>query len=120
MSKIREKVRQQLAKSWTGARLDGGFFNELGIALPSELKPKIETALRLAPMLATASNIRGNPRLIKRFLIALSIRMAIARSHNVTVDEAVLTKLLLFERCGNNNAYDELMTMVATHHGGDN
>ena len=47
----------------------------------------------------------GNPRLIKRFLNALSIRMTISNAQGVGVDEAVLAKLLLFERLGNPKAY---------------
>ena len=51
--------------------------------------------------MTTASGIAGNPRLIKRFLNALAIRMAISKAHGVGVDEAVLAKMLLFERVGN-------------------
>jgi predicted KAP-like P-loop ATPase len=68
---------------------------------------------RLAPLMATASGIAGNPRLIKRFLNALAIRMAISRAHGVGVDEAVLAKMLLFERLGNSKAYAELAKAVA-------
>ena len=62
--------------------------------------------------MTSASQISGNPRLIKRFLNALAIRMAISNAHGVGVDEAVLAKMLLFERCGNPKAYDELTRKV--------
>ena len=62
--------------------------------------------------MTTASGIAGNPRLIKRFLNALAIRMAISRAHGVGVDEAVLAKMLLFERVGNPKAYAELTKAV--------
>ena len=62
--------------------------------------------------MVSASQIVGNPRLVKRFLNALSIRMAISRAHDVGVDEAVLAKMLLFERCGNPKAYDFLTAAV--------
>lgn len=75
---------------------------------PPELVARFETADRLAPLMTTASQIGGNPRLIKRFLNALSIRMTIARGHHVTVDEAALTKMLLFERCAPPAAYAAL------------
>jgi predicted KAP-like P-loop ATPase len=109
---IREKVCAQLSLSWKGMRVDRNFMNGLGIGLPPELQSKIETAERLAHIMTTSSKINGNPRLIKRFLNTLSIRMSISKSHSVGVDEAVLVKLLLFERCGNQKAYTQLLSAV--------
>ena len=43
----------------------------------------------------------------------LSIRMAISKAHGVGVDEAVLAKMLLFERVGNPKAYAELTKAVS-------
>jgi len=80
--------------------------------LPPELVARFDSADRLAPLMTTASQIAGNPRLIKRFLNALSIRMAIAKVHGVGIDEAALAKMLLFERCGEPAAYDALAKAV--------
>lgn len=44
--------------------------------------------------------------------------MAISRAQGVGVDEAVLAKLLLFERCGNPKAYAALTTAVSEDEGG--
>lgn len=85
---------------------------------PTDLIGKFDTAERLAAVMTSASGIQGNPRLIKRFLNALSIRMSISRAQGVGVDEAVLVKLMLFERSGNPKAYEELMKAVATHKDG--
>ena len=60
-----------------------------------------------------ATGISGNPRLIKRFLNALAIRMTISKAQGVGVDEAVLAKLLLFERLGDPKAYAELIGAVS-------
>lgn len=79
---------------------------------------KFDTADRLAPIMTTASGIAGNPRLIKRFLNALAIRMAISKAHGVGVDEAVLAKLLLFERLGDPKAYAELLSKVGANEAG--
>lgn len=85
---------------------------------PAELIGKFDTAERLAAVMTSASGIQGNPRLIKRFLNALAIRMSISRAQGVGVDEAVLVKLMLFERSGNPKAYEELMKAVgADKHG---
>ena len=109
---IRTKVCEQLGQSWQGKRVDRAFMQSLGITLPSELIERFDTADRLAPMMTTSTKIAGNPRLIKRFLNALSIRMAIAKANGIGVDEAVLAKMLLFERCGPSQAYSELMAKI--------
>ena len=62
--------------------------------------------------MATATRIQGNPRLIKRFLNMLTIRMTIAREHGVTVDEGIVTKMLLLERCAPPKAFSDIATAV--------
>ena len=111
---IRESACAQLAKSWRGERVDRAFMRTVYKDAPAELVARFDTADRLAPLMVSASQIAGNPRLVKRFLNALSIRMAISRAHDVGVDEAVLAKMLLFERCGNPKAYDVLTAAVNT------
>lgn len=115
---IRAGVCQQLRQTWQGKRVDRAFVQSLHSALPPELIGKFDTAERLAPLMTTASGIIGNPRLIKRFLNALSIRMAISKAQGVGVDEAVLAKLLLFERLGNPKAYAKLITAVSASNTG--
>lgn len=119
---IKEKLRAgfctQLREVWQGKRVDRAFVQSLHEDLPNELVGKFDTADRLAPIMTTASGIAGNPRLIKRFLNALAIRMAISNAQGVGVDEAVLAKLLLFERLGNPKAYAELIAAVSASEGG--
>ena len=109
---LRIEVCRQLAQSWKGLRVDRAFMQRVHDGLPNDLLGQLETAERLAPLMATASQIGGNPRLVKRFLNALSIRMTIAKAHGVGVDEAVVGKMLLFERCAVPAAYDELAQCV--------
>ncbi|PCJ36300.1 MAG: ATPase [Cellvibrionales bacterium] len=109
---LRLGVCEQLSKTWQGKRVDLKFLRELNGELPNELVAKLDAADRLAPLMTSATGISGNPRLIKRFMNALSIRMAMAKSQGVTVDEASLAKILLFERCGNPKAYAELVKAV--------
>lgn len=116
--KIRAGVCAQLRQTWQGKRVDRAFLQSLHEPLPPELVGKFDTAERLAPLMTTASGIIGNPRLIKRFLNALSIRMAISNAQGVGVDEAVLAKLLLFERLGNPKAFAELMKAVSANESG--
>lgn len=109
---IRSKVCEQLGQTWRGRRVDRAFMQSIHDNLPGELVAQLDAADRLAPVMTGASQIAGNPRLIKRFLNALSIRMAISRAQGVGVDEAALVKMLLFERCGDPAAYAALTKAV--------
>lgn len=115
---IRAGVCDQLRQTWQGKRVDRAFVQSLHAEFPDDLVGKLDTADRLAPLMTTASGISGNPRLIKRFLNALAIRMTISRAQGVGVDEAVLAKLLLFERLGNPKAYAELTAAVSASDNG--
>jgi predicted KAP-like P-loop ATPase len=118
VERIRLAVCTQLQQTWQGKRVDRSFIQGLGVSLPQDLVGRLDTADRLAPLMSTASGILGNPRLIKRFLNALSIRMAISRAQGVGVDEAALAKMLLFERSGSPKAYAALAKAVAEDSGG--
>jgi predicted KAP-like P-loop ATPase len=115
--KVKEKIRagicKQLGQTWQGKRVDRAFMQSLHDPYDNDLIGKFDEADRLAHMMITATGIAGNPRLIKRFLNALAIRMAISKAHGVGVDEAVLAKMLLFERIGNPKAYAELTKAVS-------
>jgi predicted KAP-like P-loop ATPase len=118
IERVRARVCQQLGQTWQGKRVDRAFFQSLGERLPDDLIARLDTAERLAAVMTTASGVRGNPRLIKRFLNALAIRMSISRAQGVGVDEAVLAKMLLFERCGQPKAYAALAKAVAEDESG--
>lgn len=109
---IRKSTIAQLRQSWQGKRVNLAFIQGLGVSLPPELLTRLESADRLAPVMAGATRIQGNPRLIKRFLNMLAIRMTIARAHGVTVDEAIVTKMLLLERCAPPKAFTEIASEV--------
>jgi predicted KAP-like P-loop ATPase len=111
-NKIRQEVGKQLAQTWQGKRVDRAFVESLA-TLPADLVARLESADRLAPIMTRATGISGNPRLIKRFLNALAIRMAISRAQEVGVDEAALAKMLLFERAGDPKAYSALTQAVS-------
>lgn len=110
--RIRVEVCNQLSKTWQGKRVDLAFIRSLNNSLTEELINKLDAADRLAPLMAGATGITGNPRLVKRFLNALSIRMAMSKAQGVGVDEAALAKVLLFERCGDPKAYVQLTKAV--------
>jgi predicted KAP-like P-loop ATPase len=115
-AELKEKIRtatiKQLRQSWQGKRVDLAFIQTLGIALPPELISRLNSADRLAVIMASATRIQGNPRLIKRFLNTLAIRLTVARTNGVTIDEAVLTKMLLLERCAPAKAFSDIASEV--------
>ena len=110
--KLRKDVCQRLSESWKGFRVDLSYVLEQIEDCPKALSANLDLADRLAPLMTTAKQIAGNPRLIKRFLNTLSIRLAIARAQDVAVDEGALAKMLLFERCASEKAYEELIAAI--------
>ena len=115
---VRARVSEQLGKSWQGKRVDRAFMQSLKIDFPGDLVARLDAADRLAPIMASAAEIQGNPRLIKRFMNALAIRIAIANAHGIGVEETLLAKLLLFERCGSPEAFKELVRKINADDGG--
>ena len=118
VERVRAAVCRRLSESWKGKRVDREFMIELLPKCSDKLRRNLELADRLAPLLASAKQVAGNPRLIKRFLNTLWIRLAVAKSQGVAVDEATLAKVLLFERCGSEQAYRRLVTEVNNADGG--
>lgn len=115
---LRQAVCEQLNLSWQGNRVTPAFLDSLGLELPQRLKDRFHTADRLAPLMTTSKQIAGNPRLIKRFMNAISIRMGISEANGIGVDETVLAKMLLFERCADPKAYLQLVHAVTNDESG--
>ena len=108
---IRSAVCNQLQDSWKGRRVDRQFVAGLDVELPPDLVAQLDTAERLTRLM-TSSSIAGNPRLIKRFLNTIAVRMGVATRQGIAVDEQVLAKLLLFERLAPEKLYDELAAAI--------
>ena len=115
---LQMKICQQLGKAWLGNRVDINFIKSVSGVLPADLEVKLELADRLAMLMTQAVGIAGNPRLIKRFMNTLSIRLSMARSQGVTLKESILVKTLLFERCAHPKAYTELVASVMANENG--
>jgi predicted KAP-like P-loop ATPase len=103
-----------LKRAWSGGITHDVLkraFGEHAAAMASE----IDMAEQLAPVLVTAEQISGNPRLIKRFLNNLFIRDSVARAQGMTTGFDVLVKMQLFERCASSAAFEYLAKEVAGH-----
>jgi predicted KAP-like P-loop ATPase len=108
------KILDALKRSWAGGvtrEVLTAAFDQHAAAISSE----IDLADQLAPILVTAEQISGNPRLIKRFLNNLMIRQSIAKAQGMTLGLAELVKLQLFERCASPAAFDFLVQAISTN-----
>jgi predicted KAP-like P-loop ATPase len=76
------------------------------------LRDELAVADQLARQMVTSRRIAGNPRLIKRFLNTLSIRKKLATIYKIEVDDSILAKVLLFERCATRGAFEFLVELV--------
>jgi predicted KAP-like P-loop ATPase len=102
----------RLAQSgWTGLSADD--IRKAFGAHAGAVAKEIDFADQLAPILASAEQIAGNPRLIKRFLNNLVIREAIAKSQGMTLGLEEMVKLQLFERCASAAGFEFLAKAVA-------
>lgn len=98
---LRAFLLEQLQLSW---KPDSGFTVDdvlkiLGKAADNSLRSSLEMADRMAPLLALSARVQGNPRIIKRMLNVVQMRASIARKRRMPLDEAIIAKLALFERC---------------------
>jgi predicted KAP-like P-loop ATPase len=109
--KAQVSILEALNRSWTGGlsrkMLEEAYGDEV-----SKVRKEIDLADQLAPLMATADHIAGNPRLIKRFLNNLLIRETIAKSQGMTLSFEELVKMQLFERCASPAAFEFLAKEV--------
>jgi predicted KAP-like P-loop ATPase len=108
---IQPQLLQALQDSWQGRTFNRETVNELA-GKPSGLLEALAVCDRLAPILATAPMIGGNPRIIKRLLNAITLRRTLANSRKMNVDLATLAKLAVFERSTDNNAAQTLYRLI--------
>ncbi len=67
---------------------------------------------RIAPILATSPFIHGNPRIVKRLLNVVKMRSQVARRRKMPLDESIITKLVIFERCLGADATADLYRLI--------
>ena len=94
-ARLREHVAAQRVTDSLGVVFNLGTLGDLGIAVPPGLSADLQWAAAIAPVLARGS--RGNPRQVKRFLNTLQLRRRAAERKHVSLEPAVLGKLMLLE-----------------------
>ena len=97
-AKLLVTARDRLNKPWLGAGLSQSEVRVVEPTRERELGAAFLLAQQIGPILAEGSN--GNPRQIKRFLNALSVRRTIAEARGFadSVNGTILAKLMLAER----------------------
>ena len=111
LPEVQPKLMAALQGSWKGETFDKAEIAKLA-GSPAELLDNLAIADRLAPILAWAPNIQGNPRIVKRLLNAIFLRRVLAANRKMNMDLATLAKLAVFERCTDENATLALYRLV--------
>jgi hypothetical protein len=93
--KVRQHVAAQRATHSLEVAFNLGTLGDLDVTVSPELGTDLQWAAVIAPVLAAGS--RGNPRQIKQFLNTLQLRRRSAERRGVSLDPAVLAKLMLLE-----------------------
>lgn len=98
LSEVQARLMAALQGGWRGETFEKAEIAKLA-GDPPELLDNLAIADQLAPILAWAPNITGNPRIVKRLLNAVFLRRTLAANREMNVDLATLAKLAVFERC---------------------
>lgn len=121
---LREKLRtyliERLRESWKhGAPFTiDDVLKSIDRQTDDALRHGLEMADRMAPLLAHASRVQGNPRIVKRLLNVVRMRASIAKKRGMPLDEAIIAKLALFERCADAPATEALHDAINASTGG--
>ena len=112
LERARTYMLETIQNSWS----ESGEFSldELSriVSANANLKTQLENVLRIAPTLAKSKAVLGNPRIIKRMMNTVRMRHGLAKRRNMNLDEAVIAKISLFERCTGDRAFGDLLKMV--------
>jgi KAP P-loop domain protein len=100
LASLRQFLENHLQQSWKSQSLNP---EEVAETIEEQhnqtLLSDFERANRIAPLLANSPNVYGNPRIVKRILNTIKMRTKIADKRQMPLDEAIITKLVIFERC---------------------
>ncbi|EIJ0947496.1 ATPase [Vibrio vulnificus] len=116
--KIRSKLEESLRLSWQQEQITiDDLLADCEIDDKSELRGEFKVAEQLAPILAESSNINGNPRIVKRLLNQVRMRLKTAKRRGMQLDEKTITKFVIFERCMGTQATNKLYELIDKENG---
>lgn len=111
LAEVQKYLMAALQQGWKGKTFGKDTIAKLA-GEPPELLDNLAIADGLAPILASAPSIQGNPRIVKRLLNAVFLRRMLAAHREMNIDLATLAKLAVFERCTDGPATLALYRMV--------
>ena len=115
---LRKGLEMALQQSWKDdpiTRLDA--LELTGETEDGDLARAFARADRIAPVLANSPIIHGNPRIVKRLLNVVKMRSQIAQRRSMPLDETIITKLVIFERCVGVKATADFYRLVDAEQG---
>lgn len=108
---VQAHLLKSLQHGWEGKTFTKEDVNAMADS-PPKLLEALSVSDRLAPILATAPRINGNPRIVKRLLNSITLRQQLAAKREMNVDLPTLAKLAVFERVADAKASQKLYQMV--------
>lgn len=118
LEKLRAKLEEELQQSWKNEPVNRkNLLRFIEAQEDNDLARAFENVDRIASVLANAPNILGNPRIVKRLLNTIKMRLNIANRRKIPLDEAVITKIAIFERCTSTDAVQDLYHLIDQHQG---
>lgn len=113
---LQESLSQSLRNSWKENPISvTKLMSKLTISEPeivSHLEESLNVAERITPLLSGSSRINGNPRIVKRLLNVIKMRKRVSDRREMNLDESLITKLVIFERCASKEATLELYRQI--------
>lgn len=118
LCRLRTALENSLQKSWNEDPITKEeAFSLTGKSINDALKQAYDLADRISPILATSKSINGNPRIVKRLINTVKMRSFIAKKRNIPLDEATITKLVIFERCAGAEATNAFYSLIDLENG---
>ncbi len=115
---LRQGLETSLQQSWKQDQISKNDALELtGKSGDVDLARAFDLADRIAPVLAQSPIIHGNPRIVKRLLNVVKMRSQIARRRGIPLDENIIAKLVIFERCAGPEATEDLYRLIDSEQG---
>jgi predicted KAP-like P-loop ATPase len=118
---LRTALESSLRNSWKDEPIKASELLSLLKGVTEKDKDELElnylSVDRMATILATSPRINGNPRIVKRLLNVVKMRKKVADRRKMNLDESIITKLVIFERCAGQNATKELYQLIDKERG---
>jgi predicted KAP-like P-loop ATPase len=116
--KLRDKLEESLQQSWKEDPIEtASMINLLDAKNNESLIAAFELADRITPILATYPSIKGNPRIVKRLLNVIKMRANVARRRGIPLDESLIAKLVIFERCAGVDVTSDFYQLIDSEAG---